>query len=181
MTFSEIEYKKNGVKWILNDSELLYSRNEIPKNASSTIASLGEEQMVETYFTIRFSYVFKHSSDKVYFAYAKPYTITRYLAMLCDIKQELAKNAHSINVLNEHELKANIEEFIAKDNFSPDMTKKCTLDEDQIHQKSLKRKLLLYSDQNFIKPEILEEYIERYKEKEFNIFNSEDIQRVSAN
>lgn len=100
MVYSTIEHTVNGVEWSADTFDVSYKKNDIVRNNKG-----------ECYHTLSFSYRFKHAGDKVYFAYTRPYTLSRYLSLLKSIKKELSLNANSVIPLKDNELQARIKAF----------------------------------------------------------------------
>jgi len=107
MTFSELEFIENKNEWIPDTFNITYTKNNIKKTSS-----LNDKVELQPYFTLKFSYKFKHTGDRVYFAYCRPYTLTMQFILLEIIKNKLMDKASSIHSLNEDELQMKIKEFI---------------------------------------------------------------------
>ncbi len=116
LVFSEIAYEEDGTEWTADTFDAFYARNTIPKNpAPAGTEADAMMQNMNTYYTLSFSYTFKHSGDRVYFAYSKPYTATMHCAMLKGIQQQLLVEAKHVSTLEEDGLQKRIKQFLAED------------------------------------------------------------------
>ena len=82
--------------------------NNIVKN---TYCTNGVEYK-QYYYTLTFSYAFKYESDKVYFAYSRPYTLGRHFGFIKSIKEKLVNEAVNVSILNCGKLQEQIKQFI---------------------------------------------------------------------
>jgi len=101
LVFSEKEYKSNKVEWTPDTFNIQYLRNNIVRNPSRR----------GNYLTLTFSYEFKHTGDKVYFAYSRPYTLSMHFFLLNSIKQKLLNNANHVSLLDDNKLYNTIKEY----------------------------------------------------------------------
>lgn len=114
LVFSEIEFEESGSEWLPDTSNAVYNKNNIPRNPLQKINtdSPQENQNCNTYYTLSFSYTFKHSADKVYFAYSRPYTVSKHCTLLRYIQEELASKAKNFTMLDEDGLQKRIRQFL---------------------------------------------------------------------
>ena len=136
LVFSEIDFEKYGIDWVSDTSNVSYAKNDIPT----------KNNYERYYYTFSFSYKFKYSSDRVYFAYSRPYTVTMYYNLLNEVKETLMSNSKKVKTLNEDELQKRIKQFI-NDKKSKAKNKKVNLDsnrnnneETQLNPRSIKKK-----------------------------------------
>jgi len=104
-SFSEIEFEQTGVEWNNEVTNSFYKRNDIPRGVNENM-----------YYTFSFCYTFKHTGDKVYFAYNRPYTTTMYMKLLKDLKEKVMEKAKSVIKLEENELQKEIKQFVTNEN-----------------------------------------------------------------
>lgn len=107
LVFSEAEYKDKGTQWTPDTANVTYTPNDLAKKLTSNPNSS------RTYYTLSFSYCFKHSSDRVYFAYTRPYTVGMLLALLKGVKAQLGESAEQVKGLEEG-LQKRIRKFSAE-------------------------------------------------------------------
>lgn len=96
VTFNIVNFTKNESLYSQGMLPVVYSEKEAKKGwhrggfdvkyRSSKINSLLEEH--KSYFALTFSYKFEHALDKVYFAYAFPYTFSRLCTFLSSVCAE---------------------------------------------------------------------------------------------
>jgi len=111
--FSQQDFSKNGVGWVSESVDACYMRNGIPRETSTGTES--------TFYTFTFSYTFKYTEDRVYFAYVKPYTVSMYHNMINEIKENLKSQAKSFKVLESDGLYKKLKELAS--NFKEDKVK----------------------------------------------------------
>ena len=104
LSFSEIEYESTKTEWIGNTSKISYGRNNLIRKSCIVNEGL---------YTLSFSYTFKYSGDKVYFAYNKPYTVTMYNEMLTNIRRRLKDESKNFVILPEDGLNKKLKQFIS--------------------------------------------------------------------
>lgn len=101
LVFSELEYEERGTKWSGDVESVEYYRNDIERSGKAKF-----------YHSLRFSHTFKHSGDKVYFAYTRPYTLGMCLSALQRVKKRLIENAGEYEVLEKYALHQKVKQFI---------------------------------------------------------------------
>jgi hypothetical protein len=120
IAFSEIEYQLHGVGWLADTIDAFYGKNDITKSSQpvshapdhGTEEGHTEEPAKRTYYTLSFSYTFKHSCDRVYFAYARPYSVSMHCNLLRGIQERLISTARHITLLDQGGLQKRIREFV---------------------------------------------------------------------
>ena len=79
--YSVKEYEKMGVGWHHDGDNILYYRNGIVR-----------EDTEAPYYSLTFSYTFKHKRDQVYFAYSFPYTYTQLTKYMYELETDPYKS-----------------------------------------------------------------------------------------
>eukprot|EP01022_Parablepharisma_sp_SALTPOND_P018752 TRINITY_DN310_c0_g2_i1.p1 TRINITY_DN310_c0_g2~~TRINITY_DN310_c0_g2_i1.p1 ORF type:complete len:1282 (-),score=157.74 TRINITY_DN310_c0_g2_i1:3773-7618(-) len=134
LVLSELEYEENKTEWKPDTFNVSYYRNDIVKNPDLTVAG-ADTQPFNTYYTLTFSYTFKHTGDRVYFAYSRPYTLGMHFSFLRSIRKKLFENAKHIALLEEDGLQRRIKQFINTPVVTDSTPKKSVAEEDQLKQK----------------------------------------------
>jgi hypothetical protein len=159
---------------------------QIPGSTASTTAIANSAASVNTYYTLSFSYTFKHSGDKVYFAYSRPYTVTMVRSLLADIKASLASQAKEANVLQPDELQKRIKAFVKEDRMRKSelqtIKKRRPQGAKQTKQRMNKwTQSLKHSSANTLVPEkelvhkdVLKEYLSQEKNSHSPLLHSQD-------
>ncbi len=93
--FSEVECEREGTGWMLGQSKFVkYTRNELVRyttgvkeeedddDEDEAEAHKGTKRKKCYYYTLSFYYTFKHSDDRVYFAYSLPYSLSKLNSFL---------------------------------------------------------------------------------------------------
>ena len=176
LVFSEIEYEKGGAEWIPDTFDAFYAKNNIPKNPLPIgIVQAATAVNLNTYYTLTFSYTFKHSGDRVYFAYTRPYSVTMYCAMLKSVQDCLVGETKNIvTKLEEDSLQKRIREFVEedkkkmaaissathKDGCGADTgtTKKVLSEEDQFKVRYSRKKPVFFPESSIAAADVLKEY-----------------------
>jgi hypothetical protein len=109
LVFSEQEYKRGGKLWTTDTTNVNYTPNDLSKKLAED--STTNQNCNRTYYTLTFSYTFKHNNDKVYFAYTRPYTVSMYFGLLKNIKSQLINKAQQVKLLEENGLQKRIKKF----------------------------------------------------------------------
>jgi len=104
MVFSEQDFIEHKIAWSASTFNVTYNKNNIERKIAN-----GE---IRSYFTLSFSYKFKYSSDRVYFAYSRPYTMNSLLHLLKSVLDEMKENASYIKSIEHDLLQKRIKEFI---------------------------------------------------------------------
>jgi len=143
LVFSEMDLENNGIEWVADTFNASYGKSS------------------ENKYFLSFSYKFKYSGDRVYFAYARPYTITMYFNMLREIKVKLLNKAKNIVTLEENGLHKRIEAFISAKGQKSGVrleTEKISSEEDQLQNKYTRKKQTLFPEHNLATEEVLKKY-----------------------
>ena len=82
-----------------NTFNVSYTKNNINQN-QSTLRESSQRILNHTYYTLSFSYTFRHKGDRVYFAFIRPYTLTMHWNLLKEIKEELLIHSKTYTILN---------------------------------------------------------------------------------
>ncbi len=106
LVFSELSYESTKQGWTADTFDVGCTRNCIPRGKGPAESSSGG------YFTLTFSHKFRYSGDRVYFAYARPYSVSMLRAFLEVTKQSLAGATKSVTALEDEGLKQRIDEFV---------------------------------------------------------------------
>ena len=191
--YSEIEHEDKKIDWTTDTFNVIYSRLQLNKNNNcnqqeGTITT-GEEQQKNyssSYFTLSFNYTFKHSGDRVYFAYSRPYTTTMLSGLLNQIKGNLLEDAKSAKELEEDGLQSRIREFVQEDfkNSEQNAEKDKKLQpEDQFKIKTKKHNLskndplqTLVPENALVGSEVLKEYANKKQSNRFEWLKIQDYQ-----
>ena len=110
LVYSEKEYENNETEWMSNTYNVSYIKNDLNKNLS--LNSDSNLKISSNYYTLTFSYKFKYNSDKVYFAYSRPYTLGMHFSLLNTIKRKLLRKATKAEFLDDDKLNERIKEFL---------------------------------------------------------------------
>ena len=102
--FSEIEYLTNSVGWEQNVNNVSIYKNDFHGNKSIQ------------YFTLTFSYTFKHTFDRVYFCLYKPYCLKRIISMVKEVSEKCASISTSVTEDDSYGLQNRIDQFIGEQN-----------------------------------------------------------------
>jgi len=98
VVFSVIDYKDNSGTWTnsgITNCALYKTVSGICSYGKRIIpitCSIENPNITPTYYTLSFSYTFKNSKDKVYFAFSRPYCFTRLCRTLSKMETELFQN-----------------------------------------------------------------------------------------
>ena len=109
LVFSEQEYKQKGTPWTADTTNVTYNPNDLSKRLTGD--SITNQNCNKTYYTLTFSYTFKHNNDRVYFAYTRPYTVSMCFELLRSVKSQLKNKAEQVKVLEENGLQKRIKKF----------------------------------------------------------------------
>jgi cytosolic carboxypeptidase protein 2/3 len=71
ISFSEVEYESERIGWIRDTSNVYLSRNKLLMKYEGIDK---KEKQFSGFYSYAFSYTFKHTNDRVYFALYKPYS-----------------------------------------------------------------------------------------------------------
>lgn len=185
LTFSEIDYEENGNDWTPNSENALYFKNDILKNPTN-------ERCKSTYFTLSFDYTFKYTGDRVYFAFSRPYSFTMLKTHLGKIKENLIDTAKNVVPLDADGLQNRISEFLENEGKPVDEKgeerKMKQHEEAQLKTKFDRRKeyyerlinnrslSVPIPENNLANEDIMKEYVENEKQRQFNWLNPQDVQ-----
>ena len=125
LVFSELDYEEAGTEWVAETFNVCYTKNTIPKNPLQqpvTDPSKPENRNINTYYTLSFSYTFKYSGDRVYFAYTRPYSVSKHCGLLRYIQEELITRAKNITILEEDGLQKRIKQFLSEEEQKTNIT-----------------------------------------------------------
>lgn len=136
LAFSEVEFEKNGIGWTPDTFNVNFGKT-VPSSILQTQDDLQQNLITASgnNFILSFSYTFKHSSDRVYFASQKPYTCTMLNRLLGIIKQNLINQAKQITQLEQNGLQKRMKEFIKE--FSTNPKKSDEIDEKEARRRKL--------------------------------------------
>lgn len=95
---SQHDFETNGADWAAEGRDIVYARNGITRDNSGTVGDEG------TFYTLGFSYTFRHAKDTVHFAYVRPYTVSMHRGVLREIGEEVKAQGRKVVVLEEEEL-----------------------------------------------------------------------------
>jgi len=101
LVFSEIDFEKTGVGWIADTYDVMYTKSGVG----------------ESVYRLKFSYTFKNTGDRVYFATTRPYSYTMLKRLLDGIKENLIVKAKKLSSIDNNKLQKKIRDFIAIDKY----------------------------------------------------------------
>jgi hypothetical protein len=121
LVFSEMEYERAKVEWVQGTTNVTYNKSSVLKEEYD---STNEDQTVNKFYTLKFSYEFKYTGDKVYFAFGRPYTLSMHLALLNKIKEDFSESNAKISYIEPNTLQQKIKQFITTPEPIQDLTSK---------------------------------------------------------
>lgn len=177
LVFSELGFEKNNLGWEADTNVKDYCKNTILKNP------VKDMDTKNTYYTLSFSYKFKYSSDRVYFAYSFPYSVSMIQSKIQKIKKELLKTAKRKTILDKEALQDRIKEFMQN---KPEVS---TETEDQYKMKKEKLRTLtknrsestLIPEMKIVNNQLRQEYSKAEKLMQFDWQFSEDFEIETEN
>eukprot|EP00826_Nyctotherus_ovalis_P008164 TRINITY_DN12104_c0_g2_i5.p1 TRINITY_DN12104_c0_g2~~TRINITY_DN12104_c0_g2_i5.p1 ORF type:complete len:205 (-),score=38.30 TRINITY_DN12104_c0_g2_i5:642-1256(-) len=110
LVFSERDYEDKRIEWVQDTYDVTYNKSSVVKNQQDAEHA---NQNARRYYTLSFSYEFKHTSDKVYFAFSRPYTLSMHFALLNKIKDNFFESNAKITFIESNTLQQRIKEFIS--------------------------------------------------------------------
>ena len=87
LVYSQRKFENTGLGWQREGYNLGYYQNTYKRQYTLP----GSSEKYQYFYTLTFSYTFDHVSDKVFFAYAQPYTYTQLTKYLESIKERHKK------------------------------------------------------------------------------------------
>ena len=126
VSFSEIDCEENNIGWTTETFNVTCQKNNIPAQEDHIITK-------QNYYTLSFSYKFKYSSDRVYFALGKPYSVTMLKSQLMQIKEKLFGCAKNIVPIEKGTLQNKIRKFIDQDCKMEEKTNKQNMKKEKIN------------------------------------------------
>jgi len=148
LVFSEIEYERAKVGWIQDTYDTVYNKSSVLKEEHEDLVN--EKQSISRFYSLKFSYEFKHTGDKVYFAFGRPYTLSMHFALLNKIKEDFFEGNAKITHIESNTLQQKIKQFITT---PPEPTEDSSL-------KKRRGKFTVKKDkaQSYIPQEVFKEY-----------------------
>ena len=112
VVFSELDHEATSLSWLPDTDNVRYEKSDLAVLARSHDGKASEAR---PYYKLSFTHTFKHTGDRVYFAYSRPYSVTMLSQRLNSLRDTLQQGARHVSTLPEPKLQQRIQEFVAEE------------------------------------------------------------------